>query len=173
MVEDHGERYDNFKRMLSFGGKLYNLYEKKRELPIKNKDELKKFVEETIKESKFSTRNMEAIRNVNNLYYPVKNNNDYLEERFLKGQKPQVYSEKKPRQKKKINIYNIDKVNNIDNFINKNNIFNKNNKNNINNNIYLNDNINDLKPDEEEIFIPNNKTQSYDMGINKKALEEA
>ena len=172
-LEPDGERYDNFKRMLSFGGKLYNLYEKKRELPIKNKDELKKFVEETIKESKFSTRNMEAIRNVNNLYYPVKNNNDYLEERFLKGQKPQVYSEKKPGQKKKINIYNIDKINNIDNFINKNNIFNKNNKNNINNNIYLNNNINDLKPDEEEIFIPNNKTQSYDMGINKKALEEA
>ena len=41
------------------------------------------------------------------------------------------------------------------------------------NNNDLNDNINDLKPDEEEIFIPNNKTQSYDMGINKKALEEA
>jgi hypothetical protein len=39
--------------------------------PIKDKEELKKFVENNIKKSNFSTRNMEAFYNVKNNYYPV------------------------------------------------------------------------------------------------------
>ena len=54
--------------------------------PISDKEELKKFVENTIKKSNFSTRNMEAFYNVKNIYYPVKNNNNILSKQFLKGE---------------------------------------------------------------------------------------
>ena len=50
--------------------------------PITDKNELKKFVETTIKNSNFSTRNMEAFYNVKNDYYQVENNNNLLSQKF-------------------------------------------------------------------------------------------
>ena len=69
--------------------KLYSVLNNKNEImdkPITNKSELKQFVENTIKKSNFSTRNLEAFYNIKNIYYPVKNNNNILSQQFLKGE---------------------------------------------------------------------------------------
>ena len=99
--------------------------------PIKNKEELKRFVENNIKKSNFSTRNYEAFYNVKNTYYPVKNNNNILSKRFLKDESKnsllKLNSDK--------NIKN--KINNIDNNEeNPNNIEDNNDQIKISDNVY-------------------------------------
>ena len=99
--------------------------------PIKNKEELKRFVENNIKKSNFSTRNYEAFYNVKNTYYPVKNNNNMLSKRFLKDESKnsllKLNSDK--------NIKN--KINNIDNNEeNPNNIEDNNDQIKISDNVY-------------------------------------
>ena len=144
--------------------------------PIKDKEELKKFVENTIKESNFSTRNLEAFFNVKNTYYPVKNNNNILSKKYLIGEsknKLLKLNSEKSIEHELNNNYNINNIINSDDKMN--NIINS--SDNINNNINNDDNINniinidsniinkresnikintseniDLKPDEEEIF---------------------
>ena len=71
--------------LLQSGDICYNLCEKNKimDKPITDKNELKKFVETTIKNSNFSTRNMEAFYNVKNDYYQVENNNNLLSQKFL------------------------------------------------------------------------------------------
>ena len=71
--------------ILQSGDICYNLCEKNKimDKPITDKNELKKFVETTIKNSNFSTRNMEAFYNVKNDYYQVENNNNLLSQKFL------------------------------------------------------------------------------------------
>jgi 3-oxoacyl-[acyl-carrier protein] reductase len=129
----------------------YNLCEKNKimDKPITDKNELKKFVEKTIKNSNFSTRNMEAFYNVKNDYYQVENNNNLLSQKFLtdesKNELLKLNSEKEIEYDIKnvnINCYNNDNDNiNI-------------NENKINNNksIKMSENI-ELKPYDEEIFI--------------------
>ena len=113
--------------------------------PISDKEELKKFVENTIKKSNFSTRNMEAFYNVKNIYYPVKNNNNILSKQFLKGE---IQSGLLKLNEDKSVEYDINISNNINN-INNENI----NIENIENNSQINKNENEeLKPDGEEIF---------------------
>ena len=115
------------------------------EKPISDKEELKKFVENTIKKSNFSTRNMEAFYNVKNIYYPVKNNNNILSKQFLKGE---IQSGLLKLNEDKSVEYDINISNNINN-INNENI----NIENIENNSQINKNENEeLKPDGEEIF---------------------
>ena len=143
--------------------------------PITDKNELKKFVENTIKNSNFATRNIEAFYNVKNTYYRLQNNNNTLSKKFLrlesKNQLLRLYSEKD----NKFNIINdIKKINeesqnmnnymnNIidnesENIINENenekeneNIINENNEN-VNENI-INENNNDIIIKDE--LIPN------------------
>ena len=150
--------------------------------PIKDKEELKKFVENTIKESNFSTRNLEAFFNVKNTYYPVKNNNNILSKKFLIGESKnkllKLNSEKSIEHELKFNennnIINSNDNININNIINKDDNINHsiNNDDNINNIINIDNNINnkkesnikintseniELKPDEEEIFQVNSE----------------
>ena len=137
--------------ILQSGDICYNLCENNKimDKPITDKNELKKFVEKTIKNSNFSTRNMEAFYNVKNDYYQVENNNNLLSQKFLtdesKNELLKLNSEKEIEYDIKnvnINCYNNDNDNiNI-------------NENKINNNksIKMSENI-ELKPYDEEIFI--------------------
>ena len=113
------------------------------EKPIYDKESLKKFVENNIKKSNFSTRNLEAFYNVKNTYYPVENNNNILSKKYLRGESKngllKFNSEKDIKNNKIINIDNNIKEEDFDN-----NIFN-------NDKIKITGNI-ELKPDEEENF---------------------
>ena len=148
--------YVHYKGMLNMNSKIepdgealnldkINCFFNKNEImekPISDKEELKKFVENTIKKSNFSTRNMEAFYNVKNIYYPVKNNNNILSKQFLKGE---IQSGLLKLNEDKSVEYDI----NISNNINNENI----NIENIENNSQINKNENEeLKPDGEEIF---------------------
>ena len=135
--------------ILQSGDICYNLCEKNKimDKPITDKYELKKFVEKTIKNSNFSTRNMEAFYNVKNDYYQVENNNNLLSQKFLtdesKNELLKLNSEKEIEYDIKnvnINCYNNDNIN-----INENKINN-------NKSIKMSENI-ELKPYDEEIFI--------------------
>ena len=148
--------YVHYKGMLNMNSKIepdgealnfdkINCFFNKNEImekPISDKEELKKFVENTIKKSNFSTRNMEAFYNVKNIYYPVKNNNNILSKQFLKGE---IQSGLLKLNEDKSVEYDI----NISNNINNENINIENNENNS----QINKNENEeLKPDGEEIF---------------------
>ena len=113
------------------------------EKPIYDKESLKKFVENNIKKSNFSTRNLEAFYNVKNTYYPVENNNNILSKKYLRGESKngllKFNSEKDIKNNKIINIDNNIKEEDFDN-----NTFN-------NDKIKITGNI-ELKPDEEENF---------------------
>ena len=62
--------------------------EKKMDKPITNKDELKKFVEQTISQSNFSTRDRDAHFNIYSSYYKVRETDTNLTNRYLKGSIP-------------------------------------------------------------------------------------
>ena len=127
--------------------------------PITNKSELKQFVENTIKKSNFSTRNMEAFLNVKNTYYRLDNNNNILSKKFLRLESKSQLLRLSSEKDNKFNIVNdIKKINeeskDINNYMN--NIIDNNNENknkNENENI-INENDNEIKnseivPDEE------------------------
>ena len=159
--------YVHYKGMLNMNSKIepdgealnldkINCFFNKNEImekPISDKEELKKFVENTIKKSNFSTRNMEAFYNVKNIYYPVKNNNNILSKQFLKGE---IQSGLLKLNEEKSVEYDINISNNINN-INNENI----NIENIENNSQINKNENEeLKPDGEEIFQINDEEKN-------------
>jgi hypothetical protein len=110
-------------------------------------------VENTIKKSNFSTRNLEAFYNIKNIYYPVKNNNNILSQQFLKGE---IKSDLLKINEEKSVEYdiNINNINNIDNNINNEIIITENN-----NIINKNENT-ELKPDAEEIFQINDEEKN-------------
>jgi hypothetical protein len=62
--------------------------DKKMEHLIEDKNELKKFVEENISQSNFSTRLSDAHRNINANYKIVDANEDLLRDKYLKGSSP-------------------------------------------------------------------------------------
>ena len=142
--------------------KLYSVLNNKNEImdkPITNKSELKQFVENTIKKSNFSTRNMEAFLNVKNTYYRLDNNNNILSKKFLRLESKSQLLRLSSEKANKFNIVNdIKKINeeskDINNYMN--NIIDNNNENknkNENENI-INENDNEIKnseivPDEE------------------------
>ena len=142
--------------------KLYSVLNNKNEImdkPITNKSELKQFVENTIKKSNFSTRNMEAFLNVKNTYYRLDNNNNILSKKFLRLESKSQLLRLSFEKDNKFNIVNdIKKINeeskDINNYMN--NIIDNNNENknkNENENI-INENDNEIKnseivPDEE------------------------
>ena len=68
---------------------------KKMEKCIENEKELKRFVEENISQSNFSTRSTDAHRNVNANYKIVDANEDLLKARYLKGSTPNKLLDKK------------------------------------------------------------------------------
>jgi hypothetical protein len=122
--------------------------------PITDKNELKKFVENTIKNSNFATRNIEAFYNVKNTYYRLQNNNNTLSKKFLrlesKNQLLRLYSEKD----NKFNIINdIKKINeesqNMNNYMN--NIIDNESENIINENEKENDNENIINENNENV----------------------
>ena len=61
---------------------------KKVDLPIKDKNELKKFIDETISKTKFSTRNRDAHNSVSSNYYKIEQTDNLLSSRYLKGSLP-------------------------------------------------------------------------------------
>ena len=61
---------------------------KKVDLPIKDEDKLKKFINETISNSKFSTRDRDAHRSVTSRYYKVGQTDELISSTFLKGVEP-------------------------------------------------------------------------------------
>ena len=142
--------------------KLYSVLNNKNEImdkPITNKSELKQFVENTIKKSNFSTRNMEAFLNVKNTYHRLDNNNNILSKKFLRLESKSQLLRLSSEKDNKFNIVNdIKKINeeskDINNYMN--NIIDNNNENknkNENENI-INENDNEIKnseivPDEE------------------------
>ena len=67
---------------------LFFTKKKKMENEIKDKDELKKFVNENIKKSNFSTRLTDAHMNVNSAYKIVDSNEDMLKKKYLMGITP-------------------------------------------------------------------------------------
>lgn len=75
--------YPNFKTIIQnfFGPKTVDL-------PIKDKNELKKFIDETISKSKFSSRDRDALFSVHSNYYKVQETDSILSSRFLKGKMP-------------------------------------------------------------------------------------
>jgi len=61
---------------------------KKVDLPIKDENKLKKFIEETISTSVFSTRDRDAHKSVTSRYYKVEPKDELLSSTFLKGVEP-------------------------------------------------------------------------------------
>ena len=61
---------------------------KKVDLPIKDENKLKKFIEETISNSIFSTRDRDAHNSVTCRYYKVEPKDELLSSTFLKGIEP-------------------------------------------------------------------------------------
>ena len=66
---------------------------KKLDKPITDKNELKKFVDENIVQSYFSTRHKDAFFNPNARYYSVNENDSRLTDRYLKGSLPNMLFE--------------------------------------------------------------------------------
>jgi len=135
--------------ILQSGDICYNLCEKNKimDKPITDKNELKKFVEKTIKNSNFSTRNMEAFYNVKNDYYQVENNNNLLSQKFLTDESKNELLKLNSEKEIEYDIKNV----NINCYNNDNNNINENKINN-NKSIKMSENI-ELKPYDEEIFI--------------------
>ena len=74
---------------VSLKGIFENYFNKKKlDKPIKDKDELNKFISETIAQSNFSTRNRDATFVISSNYYKVKESDSILSSRFLKGSIP-------------------------------------------------------------------------------------
>ena len=135
--------------ILQSGDICYNLCEKNKimDKPITDKNELKKFVEKTIKNSNFSTRNMEAFYNVKNDYYQVENNNNLLSQKFLTDESKNELLKLNSEKEIEYDIKNV----NINCYNNDNDNINENKINN-NKSIKMSENI-ELKPYDEEIFI--------------------
>ena len=135
--------------ILQSGDICYNLCEKNKimDKPITDKNELKKFVETTIKNSNFSTRNMEAFYNVKNDYYQVENNNNLLSQKFLTDESKNELLKLNSEKEIEYDIKNV----NINCYNNDNDNINENKINN-NKSIKMSENI-ELKPYDEEIFI--------------------
>ena len=135
--------------LLQSGDICYNLCEKNKimDKPITDKNELKKFVEKTIKNSNFSTRNMEAFYNVKNDYYQVENNNNLLSQKFLTDESKNELLKLNSEKEIEYDIKNV----NINCYNNDNDNINENKINN-NKSIKMSENI-ELKPYDEEIFI--------------------
>ena len=74
-------------RLSSMIGNFFSR-DKKMEHLIEDKNELKKFVEENISQSNFSTRLSDAHRNINANYKIVDANEDLLRDKYLKGSSP-------------------------------------------------------------------------------------
>ena len=184
--------YVHYKGMLNMNSKLepdgeilnkdnlYHILNSKKEImdkPITDKNELKQFVENTIKKSNFSTRNLEAFYNVKNTYYRLDNNNNILSKKFLRLESKSKLLRLQSEKDNKFNIINDIKIlneesknmndymNNIidnenenenENINNENeNINNENeNINNENDNV-INENDNDIK--NNEVFKDENK----------------
>ena len=149
---------------------------KKMEKCIENEAELKKFIEENIIQSNFSTRLSDAHRNVNASYKIVDANEDLLKNRYLKGSSPNKLLDKKGNKQGKMsynegqlpvqqfpetkgslmfsqkNIKNEEEEKgNYDSYGYNENDYNNINNDNINNdNINNDDNINNVNDDEEE-----------------------
>ena len=171
--------YVHYKGMLNMNSKLepdgeilnkdnlYHILNSKKEImdkPITDKNELKQFVENTIKKSNFSTRNLEAFYNVKNTYYRLDNNNNILSKKFLRLESKSKLLRLQSEKDNKFNIINDIKIlneesknmndymNNIIDNENENeneNINNENeNINNENDNV-INENENDIKNNEE------------------------
>ena len=81
-------------KLSTFLGDIFS-WDKKMENCIENKNELRKFVEENILQSNFSTRLSDAHANVNANYKIVDANEDMLKDRYLKGNSPNKLLEKK------------------------------------------------------------------------------
>jgi NAD(P)-dependent dehydrogenase (short-subunit alcohol dehydrogenase family) len=167
--------YVHYKGMLNMNSKLepdgeilnkdnlYHILNSKKEImdkPITDKNELKQFVENTIKKSNFSTRNLEAFYNVKNTYYRLDNNNNILSKKFLRLESKSKLLRLQSEKDNKFNIINDIKIlneesKNMNDYMN-NIIDNENENENINNeneNINNeNDNVineNDIKNNEE------------------------
>ena len=135
--------------ILQSGDICYNLCEKNKimDKPITDKNERKNFVEKTIKNSNFSTRNMEAFYNVKNDYYQVENNNNLLSQKFLTDESKNELLKLNSEKEIEYDIKNV----NINCYNNDNDNINENKINN-NKSIKMSENI-ELKPYDEEIFI--------------------
>ena len=81
-------------KMTSWIGEIFTS-NKKMEKCIEDEKELKKFVEENINQSNFSTRLSDAHNNINPSYKIVDSNEDLLKEKYLKGNSPNKLLEKK------------------------------------------------------------------------------
>ena len=79
--------------------------EKKMRKCIENKNELKKFVEENINQSNFSTRLSDAHRNINPSYQIIDSNEEMLKERYLKGFSPNKLLDKKSNNQSQMIYY--------------------------------------------------------------------
>ena len=82
---------------LKLASMLGNIFtsNKKMENLIEDPNELKKFVEQNILESNFSTRLSDAHRNINANYKIVDANEDLLKDKYLKGSSPNKLLDKK------------------------------------------------------------------------------
>ena len=81
-------------KMTSWIGEMFTS-NKKMEKCIEDEAELKKFVEENITQSNFSTRLSDAHNNINPSYKIVDANEDLLKEKYLKGNSPNKLLDKK------------------------------------------------------------------------------
>ena len=152
-------------KFMSWMGDLFNS-NKKMEKLIEDEEELKKFVEENIAESNFSTRLTDAHRNVNSNYKIVDANEDILRDKYLKGSSPNKLLDKKGRRQGKMS-YNEGKMP-IQEFpetrgslMFTQGMYNKNNEEN-------NNQINNYNYgyDENELNDENNENQNYGMREN-------
>ena len=75
-------------------GQYFNNQEKM-ENCIEDKEKLKKFIQENIVESNFSTRLSDAHKNINCSYKIVDANEDLLKKKYLKGSSPNKLLDKK------------------------------------------------------------------------------
>ena len=82
-------------------GNFFN-NDKKMEKCIEDKNELKKFVEENISQSNYSTRLTDAHKNINPTYKVIDANEELLKVRYLKGNSPNKLLDKKENNQGKI-----------------------------------------------------------------------
>lgn len=94
-MKNMNERFEpDGEKMTSWIGEMFTS-NKKMEKCIEDEKELKKFVEENINQSNFSTRLSDAHNNINPSYKIVDSNEDLLKEKYLKGNSPNKLLEKK------------------------------------------------------------------------------
>jgi NAD(P)-dependent dehydrogenase (short-subunit alcohol dehydrogenase family) len=145
---------------------LKNIFQKEQkvlEKPITDKEKLKKFIDETITQSNYTTRDTEAHRTIISNYYKVRETDSTLTNRYLKGSVPNTLLLEKKGETFSPMSYNPNQIPfNILNGLDKNSIYNQADKGN------YEDNNNNFKSRK----IKNEDNRDVNNNINNEEIKE-